>query len=315
MSDWKCEECGDIFDSRKGLHRHMRCHFDSIGEYYVKHFPKKDLFSQDQIPFKNYDQYFSTDFLNIENYIKWIKCSPASKTKPYILKQFKEKAEHKDLQSMPANLFFDLYQMPNRFTLGNLWGNYDLFCEDAGLLNWYKNDLPDDFWDKACDDFKILIDTREQKPIIFDHHVFQKLDFGDYTAAGDFYTRTFVDRKSQDDFRSTFGKDIERFRREMDRCVQFGSYMFVVVESNIDQIEKDNQHNKFKSNLTYLWHNVRDLMASYPQNLQFIFAHNRSGAKKIIPKILFYGDKLWRVDLQYHIDNRVYGKQHIHQLS
>ena len=93
----------------------------------------------------------------------------------------------------------------------------------------------------------------------------------------------------------------------MDRCVQFNSYMFIVVESSIEKIEEDNKISKFKSNLGYVWHNLRGLMVDYPENIQFIFAYNRKGAKKLIPKILYYGRDLWEVDLQYHIDNKVYG--------
>ena len=83
--------------------------------------------------------------------------------------------------------------------------------------------------------------------------------------------------------------------------------MFVVAETNIEKLENHNKKSKFKSNLSYLWHNVRGLMVDYPRNLQIIFAHNRAGAKKIIPKILFYGKDLWNVDLQYFIDEKVHG--------
>jgi hypothetical protein len=83
--------------------------------------------------------------------------------------------------------------------------------------------------------------------------------------------------------------------------------MFVVVESSIDKIEEDNKDSKFKSNLSFVWHNLRHLIIDYPKNLQVIFAHSRAGTKKIIPKILYYGDQLWNVDLQYHIDTKIYG--------
>ena len=81
--------------------------------------------------------------------------------------------------------------------------------------------------------------------------------------------------------------------------------MFVVVETTIDKLETDNKTSKFKSNLSYLWHNIRTLIIDYPKNIQIIFAHNRSGAKKIIPRILYHGDKLWDVDLQFFINDRI----------
>ena len=48
-------------------------------------------------------------------------------------------------------------------------------------------------------------------------------------------------------------------------------------------------------------------MVDYPQHIQIIFAHNRAGAKKIIPKILYHGKSMWNVDLQYFIDEKVNG--------
>ena len=179
--------------------------------------------------------------------------------------------------------------------------------KEAKIENIYKKDLPEDFWDADVDNMTIFVDTREKKPLQFDKGETNKLDFGDYTAAGEYYTKTFVDRKAQDDFRQTFGSGVDRFRREMDRCVEFGSYMFVVVESSVDRLEEENKFSKFKSNLGFVWHNVRQIMLDYPKNIQFIFAENRAGTKKIIPLILHQGDKLWGVDLQYHIDKKIHG--------
>jgi hypothetical protein len=81
--------------------------------------------------------------------------------------------------------------------------------------------------------------------------------------------------------------------------------MFVVAETTISKLEEHNKTSKFKSNLGYLWHNIRNLLIDYPKNLQIIFAHNRAGAKKLIPLILHHGDGLWNTDLQYFIDERV----------
>ena len=195
--------------------------------------------------------------------------------------------------------------MANIYYYKKFWGSYSKFLEKLKIENYFKKTLPQDFWDYECEEMPIFIDTREKAPLRFDKGVTNKLDFGDYTAGGEYYSKTFVDRKAQDDFRQTFGKDIERFRREMDRCVQFDSYMFVVAETTIEKLEDNNKVSKFKSNLGYLWHNIRSLMIDYPENLQIIFACSRAGAKKIIPKILYHGNALWNVDLQYFIDERI----------
>ena len=44
-----------------------------------------------------------------------------------------------------------------------------------------------------------------------------KLDFGDYAVSGDHYDYTYVDRKSESDFKSTMTSGFDRFKREMDR--------------------------------------------------------------------------------------------------
>ena len=57
MSDFTCKECGKEFDNRKSFHMHLKAHSLFIGDYYVKHFQKKDLYTGSLLPFKNYDQY------------------------------------------------------------------------------------------------------------------------------------------------------------------------------------------------------------------------------------------------------------------
>jgi hypothetical protein len=309
--NFKCLECGKEFENKKSFHLHLKAHTLTIGDYYVQHYGKRDLLTQDLLCFKNYDQYFREDFNSFSNYLDWLKISTAEKAKSYVLEKTKEKFAHKNIKVSPSNLFYTLSDMADIRTCKRLWGSYSAFLKELDIESWYCKSLPNDFWEKDCEDIKIFIDTREKKPFNFINGVNNKLDFGDYTAGGKLYSKTFVDRKAQDDFRQTFGKDIDRFRREMDRCKKFGSYMFVVVEASIEKIEEDNKTSKFKSNLGFLWHNIRNLLTDYPENLQIIFAHSRGGARKLIPKILYYGKDLWHVDLQYFIDNKIYGLEQV----
>ena len=304
---FKCLECEKEFEKKRSFHLHLKAHALTIGDYYVKHFDRRDLFTGDKLAFRNYDQYFRDNFNCYDNFMSWVYTAPKDEVKKYVRDKAVEKFGLKQIKTSPPNLFYDLSEMANIFIYKKLWGNYSAFLKDLNVENWYKKNLPDNFWDDDYEDIKIFVDTREKKPLRFKNSVTNKLDFGDYTAGGDFYSKTFVDRKAQDDFRQTFGKDIARFRREMDRCVKFDSYMFVIAETTIDKLEDNNKVSKFKSNLGYLWHNVRGLMVDYPENLQIIFAHNRMGAKKLIPKILYHGQDLWRVDLQYFIDERING--------
>ncbi len=300
-----CLECGKDFPSLRALHGHLKAHETCIGDYYVKNFQRRDLLTKDLLQFTNYDKYFNEDFSSYENYLNWIRTAPQQTVKEYIVKKAKTKFVEKNIRKAPPDLYYKLGKMAGVNELNVHFGNYENFLSEIGLENHFNKMLPDEFWETNCADIPIWIDTREQNPIHFHNGFFHKLDFGDYTTNGKLYSKTFIDRKAQDDFRGTFGKGIDRFKKEMDRCKDFGSYMFVVVESSINKIEEDNRSSRFKSNLEFAWHNVRELMLDYPDNIQFIFAHSREGAKKIIPKILYYGRDLWNVDLQFFLTKRI----------
>ena len=303
--EFTCLECNKKFNNKRSFHAHLKAHALTIGDYYVKHYERKDLYSGERIPFKSYDQYFRDNFISYDNFKLWMDSAPEEKVKGYLRERAEQKFELKNIKTSPPNLFYDLSQMASIFYYKKFWGSYSAFLEEVGVENYFNANLPKDFWEYDYQTIPIFTDTREKAPLKFQDSVTNKLDFGDYTARGDLYTKTFVDRKSQDDFRQTFGKDIERFRREMDRCVEFNSYMFVVAETTINKLEEDNKVSKFKSNLGYLWHNIRNLIIDYPNNIQIIFAHSRAGAKKLIPLILYHGEAMWNVDLQYFIDERV----------
>lgn len=301
--EFNCKECNQNFDSRRSLHSHLKAHFNCIGEYYSKYFPKTDLLTKEKIPFVNYDQYIKQNFVSYQNFKKWIQQCEVNTAKEYVTNQARERFQEKNITISPPDLYYRLSEMADISDCKRLFGSY---CDFLSLFNlektFYKN-LPKDFWTNDCSDLEILIDTREQQPLNFENSIESKLDFGDYTAGGEKYSKTFIDRKSTSDFCSTFSGGVDRFRREMDRCVMFNSYMFIVVESSVDKINLENK--KFVKNLTYVWHNVKQLISEYPKNIQFVFAYSRKGAQKIIPKILYYGQELWNVDVQYFLEDKI----------
>ena len=89
----------------------------------------------------------------------------------------------------------------------------------------------------------------------------------------------------------------------------FSSYVFVVVESTIEDIIKNNLNSPYKSNLSYVWHNVREICHEYKGVCRLYLRAVEGNQKKLIPKILFYGKKLWDVDLQYFIDKNDLGNR------
>ena len=45
MSEFTCLECNKKFDNKRSFHAHLKAHALTIGDYYVKHYERKDLCS------------------------------------------------------------------------------------------------------------------------------------------------------------------------------------------------------------------------------------------------------------------------------
>jgi hypothetical protein len=68
------------------------------------------------------------------------------------------------------------------------------------------------------------------------------------------------------------------------------------------QMKKQNQFSPKKYNLDYVFHNMRELQHNFKDSCQFVFSGGRKNSQSIIPKLLVNGKKLWKVDVQYYID-------------
>jgi uncharacterized C2H2 Zn-finger protein len=301
----KCKECGKVFKDDNGLHRHLKAHNMSVAEYYTKHYPRKNKLTGDPLPFKNKFDYFNTDFSTRAQLIKWCDKENSDKVNPYILKQLKNRVEQKQLKYAPNHIEVEINKLPPIDVYKRNFGGYGQACKELGLEPIYNKGITKDFFQKknSIEEIPIYIDTREQKPLSFKKSKDMKLDFGDYTMGGDNYTYTYVDRKSEGDFKGTLGGGFKRFRRELQRAKDFNSYLYVVTESSITNIQRNNNFGPHKSNLAYLWHNMRLLTHEFKGHCQFLFTGNRGTSELVIPKLLYYGKELWDVDLQYFFDN------------
>ena len=156
----------------------------------------------------------------------------------------------------------------------------------------------------------VFIDTREQLPLSFDNSKVMALNIGDYTAAGDFlYDRTYIDRKSVNDFIGALSlSNLDRFKREMGwvrisrRLHVCRSRIFFRKIEGYMRAAKNKRFGPHRSNLKFIYHNMREVMHEFADCCQFVFADSREGLEYIIPKILFFGSIIWGVDLQYYID-------------
>ena len=184
----ECKICDKRFGSDKGLHCHLKQHGTTMAEYYTSYYPRKNKLTGDPLPFKNKVDYFAKDFSTRAQLIKWCQSSEASEVKPYILKLLKERVSSKSLTRGPSHLELRLSDLPCIDSYVKTFGSYTFACRAAGVEPLFGSRLPEGFESLDVTGLKIFIDTREQKPLSFDLCESMKLDFGDYTAAGEDYS-------------------------------------------------------------------------------------------------------------------------------
>ena len=174
-------------------------------------------------------------------------------------------AKYKNIDFIPCDNYFKFSKLSGVKVIKKLFESCACFADQSDLRQIYTEKLPKSFWDrdKGLDEMTVFVDTREQKPFEFKNSIINKLDFGDYVASGNFFNKTYVDRKSLEDFKGTFGKGYQRFKQEAERAKQFDSYLFVVVEASIKQIEQENEISKHPSRLNYIFHNVSFLKTKF----------------------------------------------------
>lgn len=289
------------------MHLHLsRIHKIPVAEYYVNFYQRKDRHTGNLLPYTTKGEYFNRDFSSLKNFYKWSSYAPEEEVKDYLINQLKFRIESKKLSFAPSSLELLLHDLPDINTYKNFFGSYSKACNLAGKEPLYNKKIINNFFedDEYVDSAKILIDTREQRPLTFERSVSMKLDFGDYAVGSPHYDYTYVDRKSETDFKSTMTTGFNRFTRELERAMEFDAYLFVVIESSIEKIKKNNIFGPRQANLPFIWHNMRLLSHNFPRKCQFIFSGGRRESEWLIPKLLVYGQKLWEVDMQYFWDNQ-----------
>jgi hypothetical protein len=302
-----CAECKKEFTSRASLHKHLKQHGLNLASYYTQYHPRKNKLTGDPLPFKRFDEYFERDFSTKSQMFKWCDQNPKEEVRQYALSILEKRGFKKKRKYGPFHLETTNSFMPSLSIYRKLFGSYNAACASAGCEPLYDKNLPKDFFTKEVpSDFTVAVDTREQKPLRFACNTTNlKLDIGDYTAMGDHYSYTFVDRKSGNDLQGTLGKhNIERFKREIERTQEMDCYLFIVIESSVQKIIKENKIFNRRSNMDYTLRQIKDISHEYPRRCQFVFADSRENASMLIPLLLLHGKKVWQTDLQYFLDTK-----------
>lgn len=303
-----CKICNEEFDSEVSFHKHFRgAHKMSYKQYYPKYEPKYDLYDGSLLPFKNREHYYATDFTKKRNLGLWLdkKASP-EKGREYLLKLLKDRKEKKGLKYAPCQVTLRTTMIPAIGYFEKFFDSYDDAATQAGLEPRFKAKRiklrPID------ENFVIAVDTREQKPLEFNHKtVRMKCDIGDYTALSDYHANLFIDRKNPNDFVGTFSAGFERFEAEVKRAVSLNSYIVVLVEWPLNKMMGFNYTylNRFtKVNPEYVFNHVRRLLENY-DNIQFLFVNDRDDASLCAEKIFRMGETAKDVDLQLLYDKKL----------
>ena len=295
---FECKECDNAFDTQRGLHMHIKKHEMLLGDYYVKNYPRFDRLTEKPIEFKNAKQYFSIDFNSTRSMNLWFEKAPEDEVKKYILEKFKKRIEKKNLKYAPSSLYLKTGDWPTLDVIKKLFGSYNAFCGQIGVVPAYGGNICKEFFE-YYDDKEIWIDTRESRPLNFKNSYVFKLDFGDYTLPPKNYTYTNVERKSFQDFAATVTNGYDRFIKEIERCQSLGCFLFIVVEADYNKIYKTNSAAYKKFNMGFVFSRMRSIEAQFSHCCQFVFSGSRKDSEALIPKILNCGKKLWNVDLQY----------------
>jgi hypothetical protein len=97
----------------------------------------------------------------------------------------------------------------------------------------------------------------------------------------------------------------DRFKKELQRTVDFDSFLYIVVESSTEKVIRNNSFGPHKSNLTFVWHQMRVLSHEFARRCQFVFSGGRKRSENLIPILLDAGPEMWHSDIQYYIDKRI----------
>lgn len=311
MGNITCKICNEVFAEDSNLHRHLKAHKIRIEDYYVTHFPRKDLFDDAPIKFKNKEQYFSTDFNGRLNLKKWIKEKPEEEVKSYIKELLVRRKEKKGIKYSPCQVELRSLITPPIKVYNKFFKNYYNLCSELGLINKFDNfnkievDESQDF--TSC---KIFVDSREQRPLVFSRaSEMVGLKFGDYTFSNPASTgNCYIERKSVNDLIGTLSGGYERFIREIERAKANGAYLVILVEESFNNCMGFNflphvYQKGVKPTPEFVFHNVREILQNY-LDVQFLFVDGRKEASRVVEKIFTCGLAYKKIDLQFAYDEK-----------
>lgn len=83
-------------------------------------------------------------------------------------------------------------------------------------------------------EIQIVIDTREQRPLVLPNSIVRTLEVGDYSVTG-YENLISIERKSLMDLFGCFGQSRDRFERELAKLSEY-PYPAIVIEATLEMV-------------------------------------------------------------------------------
>jgi ERCC4-type nuclease len=138
-----------------------------------------------------------------------------------------------------------------------------------------------------------------------------KLDYGDYAfSSPEASCKAFIERKAVGDFLATISGGYDRFIREINRSVEDGASLIIIIEQKLSNVLYFNQqrkkhggrvYSKVKATPEFIFHRVRALSQEFP-TIQFLFVDGKRESARVIEKIFTSGCVGKKIDLQLAYD-------------
>jgi len=239
---------------------------------------------------------------------KWLKSQPLEKSKEYCIDLLKKRKKDKNLIYSPSQIELRTIMSPSIVFYNKIFDDYYDVCSSLGLENKFihPKNISNQFNFKLTKDDTMYVDTREQNWLKFNiPFEIKTLPYGDYTCSND-NCNCYIERKSLSDFISTLSVgNLERFKKEIQKAHQNGSYLVVVIEEKLQNALSfqylPHISKKIKATPEFIFHNVRSLLQEY-DNLQFLFVDGREEMKRTIEAILASKCFYKKADLQLAYD-------------
>lgn len=265
-----------------------------------------DLLTGEIIAYKSKEQYSGSFYVNRNNLIKHFRVIDKNEVEKITKEILRNRIEYKGIKYAPSTVECRSLNIPTPSPafIHSLGLDYNKICKECGLKTKYVYDrlsIPNNF---KLTNF-IFTDSREQKPLELDVKTsIIKLDFGDYALSKELNNSLSIERKSANDFISSFSKGFERFCNEILRAKEINSNILIVVDERLSTMLSFNYLPQFRwvtASPMFIFSRVRNLIQSF-DNAQIVFVKNRAETAKITRFALSFGKKFFKYDVQYLYD-------------